>query len=283
MDIIIYDEETSLFAYSGNRPDFIPNGDPMQPGSTVTTGRIDICHSISFYTIVTGIVNALNYCEAVLKGQVSGEKLNCVEYIAGMIVSVLTDKVESANSCYDRIEANKNSKNYAPYYPLLIDINNAVEAVPSESEFGDRCAKHFIAVKASEIARLLNSEKSNLRYGNSKWNRSVLAAYDPMDVVYNDSLRAFVIENERDGVRLTNLITHTIGHTIKVGNSPTEQEIPGAVDALYFYTFETSDEECYVCSSSLPDEKWMSAQSLKECEIPIMYHNYATGDLKSIC
>lgn len=274
MDIIIYNEQSNLFEYSGNRPDFIPNNDPMQPFSVVTTSDVDICHSISFYTIVTAVVNALNYFQCT-------KEINCTEYIAGIIVSVLTDEVNLADGqslCnWCKANADAGNEKYMRYIGLLKDIQEAVENFPDNDLY--RYFLHFMAVKSSEIVRLLNSEKSNLRLGCSRWNRSVLAAYDPISFLFDEQDMCFILDNENDRIRITNLLAFTMGGC----NKETGESIPGAFDALYFYTFiNPSTSTTYICSSNLPYSEWASAQDVSPCGYGIKYKNYITGEDETI-
>lgn len=277
MDIIIYNEHNKLFEYTGYRPDFIPSDTPYQPGSVVTTTDVDVCHSISFYTIVTGIVNSLNYFQFYND---SDKRKNGIQYIVGMIVSVLTVKVDLMNtqSLSDWFAAKAQTENtFQPYMNLLGSIYQAFSnplLSKDDSNINSTYTKTYIAVKASEIVRLLNSERSNLRIGCSRWNRSVLSAYDPISAPFEVERDSFVLKNERDSIRITNLLSFTIGGVDKEDSTP----IPGAVDALFLYTYiNPSTGEKQICSSNLPYNEWVSARNVAACIQNIIYSNYITN------
>jgi|GEM_PF-5266644 lyzozyme M1 (1,4-beta-N-acetylmuramidase) len=287
MDIIIYNESKNLFEYSGIRPAFIPNSEPMQPGSVTPFPNtdVDICHSISFYTIVTGILNALNYFK--FYEHQATDRAKSIIGIAGMIVSVKTEAIPATTQgvtpdpklCFDWVDAkvNANDPAYLSYKQSFIDLKNVIFSTdfPTNKDLINRCVYHFMAVKASEIVRLLNSEKKNLRLGYNKWNRSIGSAYDPINPVYNPALNRFEITNDNDCIRLSNLFSFTIGKCTTVD----KKVIPGTVDALYFYTFcvpsKTPGNYVYkICSSNIPLTEWIEARNVSSCRFPIAYKNY---------
>lgn len=268
MDIIRFDETQGLFVSTGIRPDFIPNDEPFQEHPEISSEiDTDICHSISFYTITTGIVNALNFY---IKYRGTGNQINALNYIAGMIVSVLTIPIGKVESCYDWVVDNINSSELIPYKSCLEYLDTAIKNFPCNDDFINQSVLHCITTKASEIVRLLNSEKNNLRPGYKKWNRSLQSAYDPIAV------EGFTLTNPNDYIRITNLITYTIGS--KIG----EEKIPGAFDALFFYTCKDDENNKYVYSSNLDENLWKSVGDFEECKDPIYYKNYITNTLEAI-
>lgn len=134
-----------------------------------------------------------------------------------------------------------------------------------------------MAVKSSEIVRLLNSEKSNLRLGCSRWNRAVLATYDPISFSFEEQNQFFILDNENDSIRITNLFAFTIGEK----DRETGESIPGAFDALRFYTFINAETNrpC-ICSSNLFYFEWALVQNLSPCDYGIKYKNYMTGQIE---
>ena len=273
MDIIRFDETQDLFVSTGIRPDFIPNDEPFQEHPEISSEiDTDICHSISFYTITTGIVNALNFY---IKYRGTGNQINALNYIAGMIVSVLTIPIGKVESCYDWVVGNIDSPVLIPYRSCLEYLDTAISNYPCNDDFINRSVLHCIATKASEIVRLLNSEKSNLRPGYKKWNRSLQSAYDPIAFELSSEY-SFVLTDENDHIRITNLITYTIGS--KIG----EEKIPGAFDALFFYTCKDDENNKYVYSSNLDENLWRNANKFEECKDPIYYKNYITNTLEAI-
>lgn len=274
MDIITYNEETQIFEYSGIRPEFIQSTGGFQPGSSVSVFGVDVCHSISFFTIVRGVVNALNYFQHYITDE--KKRQNSVQYIAGMIVSVLTEKVdeEAAPSLFDWccIKARQNEHKYLERYADLLSAIKEAETSPllsyDDEDKHSVCVKTYIAAKASEIVRLLNSEKSNLRVGCSRWNRTVQSAYDPISVLEVED--GLFLDNEQDQIRITNIMRYTLGGCDRDNGTL----IPGAVDALHFYTFTTPEGKKKIYSSSLPYIEWVSAKNAQPCDCAIWYHDY---------
>ena len=302
MDIIVYNEENGQFKYSGNRPafDFKEPDVEFQDGSKRNSNGNkdkDICHSISFHTIAIALANALNLFKYKINDDDDDDDdadalEYLVHYIAGIIVSVKTERVYIGNgeSCYAWISTMcDNEENYAEQYKkylnLIHDIVNAADYLDEKDDFLYRCVWHYIAIKASEIARLLNSEPSNLRYGFGKWNRSIKDAYDPIFV--NPVGKGIEITHPYDNIRITNLLNYTIGKISKITEKGVEKiiEIPGNIDALNFYTckiYEDPDKEILVYegiySSSLSNDLWRSVGEVNPYPNPIYYYDYLTQD-----
>ena len=273
MDIIRFDETQGLFVSTGIRPEFIPDDKPFQEHPEISPeSHTDICHSISFYTITTGIVNALNFY---IKYRGTGSQINALNYIAGMIVSVLTIPMDKVESCYDWVVSNIDSPELIPYRSCLEYLDTAIKNFPCNDDFINQSVLHCIATKASEIVRLLNSEKSNLRPGYKKWNRSLQSAYDPIAFELNSEY-GFILTDGNDYIRITNLINYTIGS--KIG----EEKIPGAFDALFFYTFKDDENNKYVYSSNLDENLWKSVSDFEECKEPIHCINPITNEAEKI-
>lgn len=273
MDIIRFDETQGLFVSTGIRPEFIPDDKPFQKHPKIPPGtHTDICHSISFYTITTGIVNALNFY---IKYRGTGSQINALNYIAGMIVSVLTIPMDKAESCYDWVVSNIDSPVLIPYRSCLEYLDTAISNYPCDDDFINHSVLNCIATKASEIVRLLNSEKSNLRPGYKKWNRSLQSAYDPIAFELSSEY-GFVLTDGNDYIRITNLINYTIGSKIS------EEKIPGAFDALFFYTFKDDENNKYVYSSNLDENLWKNVGDFEECKEPIHCINPITNEVEKI-
>lgn len=268
MDIIRFDETHGLFVSTGIRPEFIPNDEPFQEHPEISSEiDIDICHSISFYTITTGIVNALNFFITYSGAENQRDALN---YIAGMIVSVLMIPIGKVESCYDWVVDNINSSELIPYKSCLEYLDTAISNYPCDDDFINRSVLNCIATKASEIVRLLNSEKNNLRPGYKKWNRSLQSAYDPIAV------ECLTLTNPNDCIRITNLITYTIGIIVN------GEKITGAFDVLFFYTFTNTENEKHIYSSNIDENLWRNANNFEECKDLICYKNYITNTLEAI-
>ena len=286
-NILLFNEGKELFEYWGRRPNFkfeIPNV-KFQDGSERVNDKEkdkDICHSISFFTIATALVNALNLFKYKIK---IGEDnaLECLKhFIAGTIVSVKTERVYigDGDSCYTWIstmcgENEEYAKQHEKYLELINEVVKAARFFSKQPKNFDVC--RTMAAKASEIASLLNSEPMNLRYGFGNWNRSIGKAYDPISCDHNKA--GILLTNTLDNIRITNLLNYTLGAEYN------EEQIPGNEDALMFFTCEVPDpkdskKNIYqgICHSDLPREWWMTAKKLIPCEYPIYNRNYLHCD-----
>ena len=272
MDIIYFNEKEKIFKYSGRRPKFIASNGSMQESGITETVGTDICHSISFHTIVTALTNVLNYFQCV-------KVINDLMYgIAGIIVSVKSEKVDLKKVNPDNFKTFMDwfqtlfedpNKHYFEYQKPMDDICTAAEALfDQEDDFPILCIKYYMAAKASEIAELLNGEMKNLRRGYSCWNRSIGEAYDPKEWKLNEN--GFLLTDPLDNIRIANLLQFTFGAKI----DKKQELIPGTQDSLFFFTFEDKNKRPEMCSSKLLPELWQPARELVPCEVPIYYKNY---------
>lgn len=290
MDLIYFDETKESFCVSGERPSFIPSNLPYQPGG-IDEPHTCICHSISFYTIAQGIVNALN-CSFI-------NKAAAINYIFGMIVSVLTIPVpndwvtffsdggfqfapnsdmttyqnflsnipEDYQQSVSKEEANflfQYTFNLEPYVALMKKIEDAMNI-----DCNCQCKYYYIAANASEIVRLLNSEKVNLRTGFSNWNSSTQSAYDPIRYIYDNG---FLITSLCDSIRISNLIHFTLGK---------DENILNTEDALFFYSARDNQNTPFLYSSNNPIS-FEGTADYSECKDPIYYYDYIRGGIYSI-
>lgn len=93
----------------------------------------------------------------------------------------------------EKVQPKKTSDSF-PRIEILKD-----EPVAEESEsFADILYDQIMAVKSSEIVRLLNSERVNLRFGCRRWNRAVLAACNPISISVDEQNQCFVLDHEID-------------------------------------------------------------------------------------
>lgn len=135
---------------------------------------------------------------------------------------------------------------------------------------------------APEFVRNLYRMMNHFSY--KKWNRSLQSAYDPIECHFNEKDNKLILTNKNDQIRITNLLTYTIGGIVNDENMPEAngEKIPGAFDALFFYTFTNTEDEKNIYSSNLDENLWRNANKFEECKDPIYYKNYITNTLEAI-
>ena len=288
--------QNDLFYYRGRFSPFtIKRGEFYSSPQLVGT-KTALCHRISFYTIVAGIKNALNY-------YIHFQKMDGIDaddcivqslgFIAGMILSVQAEKIP-----VEAIEELKGLRGMPNENPekgkMQKEFNKKLIALVSEGHYGvllndlgaamtemfplkESCLQResygvFLAERASSIVDILNNEQANLRLGAERWNTSLQNAYDPETAVYetNGQKERFLIQAETDNIQITNLLAFTMAEY---------QEVEGTENALFFLTAkipakEQTAEHAFLYSSMLPEAQWMKVDCLEECGIPVFYYDY---------
>lgn len=131
----------------------------------------DLCHSFSF----DGIASCICFCANEIENP--EEK---TEYLTALL-----------NALYLQADYAKGD---------FLDAMKIVTLIASE--INPLNLLHY----CNELLYILNNAAPNLRIGNSKWNRSLGAAYDPTQWVFNFEENRFEITDENDGKRLTLLM-----------------------------------------------------------------------------
>jgi hypothetical protein len=239
----------------------------------------DLCHRISYYTIANGICNALNFLWYHNINTQDETALNRgVGYIAGMIFSVYCEEgifydilgqdelvflERIVNQVTDDGEVEDDERSEVKKQFLIL--------WDTVSEYGKFADSATIAKAANDLLYLLNSCRSNLRAGNSHWNRSLSSAYDPTVWKYNREDDVFELYDQ-DNIQITNLMNFTLGQAEDVANTH---------NALFFYSsYDVKNRP--ILYSSQNGEQLMSRFSYEKCALKIKYYDYVWGERRAI-
>lgn len=288
----------------GRRPEF---SSELQKALPVTTGEAR-CHSVSYETINTGIVNALNYYlyyldlyneQGSLEDYYEGIQVQTLAFVAGMICSaegcMLPDVLQEAYMRYkygeegDKAEQldvfNKGLIEFAgcteaPINGTFLRLREALSHLESVSEDGFLAS---IAEIAGELVRVLNSSEGNLRVGDARWNSSIQSAFDATEYrvetrrlseVTEDGeeeteTQVIVLNNEADSIRLSNLLHLTLGKDPNVDNTS---------DALTVIKAINGEGESFFYSSSNRKKDFLRNGEVLPCDCPVLYTDYLVRD-----
>lgn len=135
------------------------------------------CHSISYSTLCVGICSPINACLAGTKTdvQLQGylEGMKDATYINGDPGGIFTRYFKGATCFINQI---------------LMEIRGGRDV-------------NKICICAKELLKCLNNSRANLRLGDSNWNSSIQAAFDPVSWIYVN--KAGKIESDHLGLNYT--------------------------------------------------------------------------------
>lgn len=222
MPYILYNSRTGLFTHNEKRPAFDGALRTLIP----TSSSEHKCHSYSYKSIATAIVNILN-----LSDPLKTSKIAVVEQIVfGADISTLA-LTGLASEIHAHISINM---------PGLTQTNKA-----------------YIATYASSILYAMNSCPHNLRAADKSWNMSIRDCYDVLSWVHSDS--SCVMDVSHLGIDETptgQIPALRYGNTFYVYDPTDCYRISLAkahaytVSTLSIYSSKTLDNECFLYSSS---------------------------------
>lgn len=203
--------------------------------------NMEVCHGISFHTIKEGIVNGLNYF-------LNNDFTKGALVLGGVIAAVLRLKIiytEDADELKNELLAE-----------LPGGYRNFIQNVTREftDPFG-----FDIEEAADSILKNLFNETPNLRWGNSSWNRSIEAAFDPSGFGWK---QGDVYLSVQDSIAVNDLLWFA----------------PDV--AVWFYTFKYNSKQ----GISSSDNTYNIPENCEDDDsVTIYYKNYVYNEWRKIC
>lgn len=291
MNAIYYASNTFC---EGERPDFTQT---LLNSMHVDEGEAR-CHSISYKTIVTGVLNALRYFQYYRERRYDFDSTawQSLAYIAGMVYSVCCmrlpdDLLALYNTCrqtrshndIDRFNQVLVNRAIADTQASFSGISTAFRALTEtigRQNQNDNIYYGGIAASAHNLVVELNSCRANLRVGSAAWNSSIQDSFDMTsprlvertipesgEVIYS------VILQPDDSVRVSNLLQLTLGRHV---------EVPNTQNALTFLSAKTLNGEVIKYSSDNRTVEFLRSGEVIECVLSFNYYNYFADNEQNI-
>lgn len=275
MNAIYYESNTFC---EGERPDFtkaLVNSMPVSAGQAR-------CHSISYKTIVTGVLNALRFFQYYRERRYDFDSTawQSLSYIAGMVYAVCCmrlpdDLIALYNTCQETHSHNHiDSFNQAlvkraiaDTQTLFPDISTAFVALAdaiSRQNQNDNIYYGGIAENAHNLVVELNSCHANLRVGSAAWNSSIQDSFDMTNPASGKTAYTLILQPD-DSMRISNLLHLTLGrHNV----------VPKTQNALTFLSAQTFNGEAIKYSSDNRTVEFLESDKIIKCELSFYYYNY---------
>lgn len=264
--------------FEGERPDFT---DTLRYSMPVNEGEAR-CHSISYKTIVTGVLNALRYFQYYRERRYDFESTawQSLSYIAGMVYSVCCmrlpdDLLALYNTCQethshndiDRFNQVLVNRAIADTQASFSGISTAFRALAEtivKQNQNDNIYYGSIAASADNLVAELNSCRANLRVGSEKWNSSIQDSFDMTNPASGKTAYTVILQPD-DSVRISNLLQLTLG---------SHDEVPETQNALTFLSAQTFNGQAIKYSSDNRTVEFLRSGEIIECELSFYYYNY---------
>lgn len=248
------------------------------------------CHSISYKTIVTGVLNSLRYFQYYRERRYNFDSTawQSLAYIAGMVYSVCCmrlpdDLLALYNTCRQTLSHNDIDRfnqvlvnraiadTQASFSGISTAFRALTETIGRQNQ-NDNIYYGGIAASADNLVVELNSCCANLRVGSAAWNSSIQDSFD-MTSPESGTKPNSVILQEDDSVRISNLLQLTLGRHI---------EVPNTQNALTFLSAQTFNGQAIKYSSDNRTVKFLRSGEVIECNLSFYYYNYFAGEMQII-